>query len=93
MAPKVSTRYTENCASELLILSALKLPSCELVVFINMNTYILTEGKHLKTILKESYLIGLDSCYIFTKNMLNMEFKIVLMELIVLMEFAYIRNS
>ena len=32
----------KNCAPEFLILSSLKLPICGLVVFINMNTYIVT---------------------------------------------------
>ena len=31
-------------------------------VFININTYILTEGTNLKTFLKENYPIALDSC-------------------------------
>ena len=31
--------------------------------------YILTEGgRSFKTLLKESYVIVLDSCYLFTKN-------------------------
>ena len=55
--------------SEFPILSALKLPLCELVVFIDMETYILTEGRHFKTFLKENYAIALDSCYLFTKKM------------------------
>ena len=89
MAPKVSTKHTKNCAPEFPILSALKLHSCDLVVFINKNAYLLTEDKNLKTFLKENYSVGLDSCYIFTKNMLNMELNIMLM---VPMEFACIRN-
>ena len=55
-----STR--KKCAPEFLILSALKLPSCGLLVFTNMNTYILTEDTNLKTFLKEKYLIALDCC-------------------------------
>ena len=37
-----------------------------------MKTYILTESRNFKTILKENYVIALDSCYIFTKEMLHM---------------------
>ena len=40
---------------EFLILSTLKLPSCGLVVFINMNTYILTEGTNFNAFLKKIY--------------------------------------
>ena len=80
----------KNGPPEFLILSVLKLLSCGLVVFMNMSTYILIEGRNCKTFLKESYPIALDNCDIFIKNMLNMEFK---MMLIVLIEFAYIRHS
>ena len=52
-----------------------------------MNTYILTEGR--KTFLKENYAIVLDSCYLLTNHMLNIELNVML---IVLMEFAYIRH-
>ena len=38
-----------------------------------------------KTFLKENYPIAFGSCYIFTKKMLNMELKMMLM---VLMEFV-----
>ena len=74
----------------LLILSALKLTSCEIVVFTDMDTYILKEGRNFKTFLKEIYAVVLDSCYMFTKKMLNMEWG---MMLIVLMESAYISHS
>ena len=37
-----------------------------------MNTYILTEGKNLKTIPRENYAIALDSCYLFAEKILNM---------------------
>ena len=38
--------------------------------------YLLTEeGRSFKTFLKENYGIALDSCYLFTKKMLNMELK------------------
>ena len=61
-----------------------------LVLFIDMNTYILTEGRDFKAFLKQNYAITLERCYLFTKKMSNMELKMIL---IVLMEFAYIRNS
>ena len=60
------------------ILSALKLPSCGIVVSIDMNMYILTESRNFKTLLKENYAIALDSCYLFTKKMLNMELNMIL---------------
>ena len=63
----------KNCAPEFLILSALKLSSCELVVFVDMNTYILTEDRNFKTFLKANYATALDGCYIFTKKILKME--------------------
>ena len=68
VASKVSTRHTKNCAPEFLILSAIKLPSYGLVVFINMNIYIHKEGTNFKTFLKESNPTGLDSCNIFAKK-------------------------
>ena len=46
-------------------LSALKIPSCGLDLFIDMNTYIITEGRNFKAILKENYAMTLDSCYLF----------------------------
>ena len=45
-----------------MILLAFNLPSSGLMVLINMNTYILTEGKNFKTFLKENYPIALCSC-------------------------------
>ena len=55
-----STQGTKKkiCTTEILILSALKLTSCGLVVFIVMNTCILTEGKNFKTSLKENNIIN-----------------------------------
>ena len=55
MAHKVSIRQT-------LILSVLKLSSCKLLVFMGMNTEILTEGRNFKTFLKGNYVIALHSC-------------------------------
>ena len=81
----------ESFAPEFLILLALKLPPCGLVVFINMNTYILyTDGTNLRTSLKESYPIGLGSYYIFTENMLTLALKVML---ILHMKFQYIKHS
>ena len=74
-----------HCAPEL----TLKSPSFGLVVFINMDIYKLTWDTNFKTFLKERHPIGSDSCYIFIKNMLNMDLK---MMLIVLMEFAFIND-
>ena len=65
---QVSTRHAQNCAPEFLILAALKLTSSEIVVFIDMSTYILTEGRNFKTSLKENYTVALNSCYMFTKK-------------------------
>ena len=51
----------------------LHLPTYELVVFVDMNTYILTIGRNFKTFLKENYVIALGSCYLSTKKMLTVE--------------------
>ena len=37
-----------------------KLASCELVVFIDMKTYVTEGGRNFKTFLKENYAIALD---------------------------------
>ena len=60
----------KRASSEFLILLALQLASCGLVVFINMSTYILTEGINFKIFLKENYPITLESCklHIYWKN-------------------------
>ena len=47
------------------ILSALKIPSCGLDVCIDMTTYIITEGRNFKALLKENNGMTLDSCYLF----------------------------
>lgn len=47
----------ENCVSELPVLWAPESPSCGLVVLTDMNMYILTEVRNLKTFLKENYAI------------------------------------
>ena len=62
VAPKVSIRLTKN-----LIISALKLASCELVVFRDMNTYML-KGRDFKTFLKENYAVTLESYYMFIEH-------------------------
>ena len=67
VAPWKSQQGThKNCALKLLIFSPLKLPSCGLVVYVDMNTNKFTEGRNFKTFLKENNAIALDSCYIFT---------------------------
>ena len=53
--------------------SALKISLCGLVVFIDMNMYILREGRNFKTFLKENYAIALDS-----KIILNMKLNMTL---------------
>ena len=78
----------ENCVTEFPILSTAKLPLCELVVYIEMNTYILMEGRKFKTLLKENYgqLLLWTIVTYFLKICLNMI-------LIVLMEFSENRHS
>ena len=53
----------ENCVPKFPILSALKLTSCGLVAYTDMNIDIIVEGMSFKTFLKENYIIALDSCY------------------------------
>ena len=55
-----------------------------------MLMHILTEGRNFKTFLKENFVIAFNSCYLFTKKMLNMELN---MTMIMLMEFPYLRYS
>ena len=87
MSSKVLTRHTETFCTRISNSLALKLSLCGLLVFIDMNTLILyTESTNLKTFLEESYASAFDKCYIFTKNVLNKELK---MMLILLMEFVY----
>ena len=86
-AAKVSTWHTKKLCTR--ISNSFSL-SYGLVVFIDMNTYILTKSWNFKTFLKENYAITLDSCYLFAKKMLNIKLNMMFM---VLMEFAYIRHS
>ena len=72
------------------MLSALKLPSSGLLILIDMNRYILTEGRNFKTFLKEIFAFAWDITYILTKKVLIMQLSMIL---IVLMEFEYIRHS
>ena len=58
VASKIQQGAGKNCAREFLVLSALKLPPCGLVVFIDMTTYI-TKGKNFKAFLAENYAIAL----------------------------------
>ena len=76
--------YKKNCVSEFQFLSNLKLPLCGLVVFIDMNMSLHTEGMDFKKSLTKNYAIALDSCYLFTKKIWNLQLSIIL---IVLMEF------
>ena len=88
-APKVSTEK-KDWVLKFQVLSALYLLSCWLVVFIDMNTYILIESRFSKTFLEENYPIAFSSCYLFTKKILNMELSMIL---IVLMELTCIRSK
>ena len=67
-APIYQQGAQKNCVLEFLILSALKITSCELVVFIDMSTYILTESRNCKTLLKENYAAAFDSPYVFIER-------------------------
>ena len=67
--------------SEFPILSVLKSLLCELVVFVDMNTYILPTGRNFKTFFKDNYVNALDSYYFSLKKCLSIT-------LIVLMEFT-----
>ena len=62
-------------APEFPILSAIKLPSCGLVIFIvTCCTYIhITEGRNVKIFWKENYAIALDSCNSWTIYLKNAE--------------------
>ena len=64
----INKAHKKNCALEFLILSALKITSCELVVFIDMTTYILTESRNCETLLKENYAAAFDSSYLFIER-------------------------
>ena len=68
MHQKSQQGIQKSCVSEFPIPSMLKLSLREQVVFINMNTYILTEGRKFKTFLKENYATALHNCYLFTKK-------------------------
>ena len=61
MYQKYQQCIQKNCAPEFPILLALKLPSCGLVVFIDLNTYILTKGRDFIMFLKENYAIAWDN--------------------------------
>ena len=58
----------KNFVPKFPIFSAHNLPSCELVVFVEMNWYILTQGRDFKTLLRENYAIVWDSYYLLTKK-------------------------
>ena len=63
MTPKSQHGTQKNCAPKFLILAALKLFSCAFF---------------FKTLLKENYVIALDSCYMFTQKTWNMELNMAL---------------
>ena len=55
----------KTCTLKFLFFSSLKLPSCGLVVSVDINANNFTEDRNFKTFLKENNAIALDS-YIFT---------------------------
>lgn len=69
---------------------AAELASYRILIYIDMNTYILTEGKNFNVFLHERFAIAFHSCYLFTEENLNIDSD---MTLIVPREFSYIRNS
>ena len=74
VAPKCQQGTKESCAAELLIPSALKLLACELMVFVDTSSYLLTESRNFKTFLNENYTMPWTGVsFIFTKKVLNME--------------------
>ena len=80
----------KKLSTKIPIFSSFKVLFRGLVVFTDINRYILKEGRNFKTLLKENYAVALDSCYLFTKIMLKMDFNMILT---VLKEFAHIRHS
>ena len=81
----------KNYVPKFPIFLPLKLRSCKVVVFIDMNLYICSEGRNFKTFFEENYAITVvESCYLFTKKMLKMELNLIL---ILLMRFGNIRYS
>ena len=64
--PKVSANkaYIKMCSRICSSFSTSRLPSCVVVIFIDMNAYILKEGTNFQKFLKETYAIALDSCYL-----------------------------
>ena len=69
---------------------AAELASYRILIYIDMNTYILTEGKNFNVFLHERFAIAFHSCYLFTEENLNIDSDMIL---IVPREFSYIRNS
>ena len=65
--------------------------TCRLVAFIDMNTYILTEGRNFKTFLKENDATSLDCCYLFTKKVLNMELNMMFSAYGVYIHYAFLK--
>ena len=66
MASKVITKDIKKLCSG--ISNSFNPTSREIVVFIDMDTYILTEGRNFKTFLKENESVALDSCYFFIEH-------------------------
>ena len=78
-----------NCASKFLVLLAPKLLSSRIVVFIDMDTYILTECRNFEAFLKENYELPRTVVRYSLKKCQTWKFNMIL---IVLMDFAYIRH-
>ena len=86
VAPKVSAKTIKKKKK-----MCTRIWTCGFYWYKQTRSYVLTEGRNFKTFLmKEKYIISLDSCYLFTKKMLNTQLNVML---IVLMEFAYIIHS
>ena len=81
--------YAKKLSTKIPIFLSFKVLFWGLVVFTDMNRFIVKEGRNFKTLLKENYAGALDSCYLFTKIMLKMDFDMIL---IVLKEFSHTRH-
>ena len=84
--PSANKAYKTNSWQKFPILLALDYYTFMCTIFINMNTYILTEGRNFKTFWKARKLFWT----VFPCLILNMELNLIL---ILLIEFACIRQS
>ena len=65
MHQKSQTRHKKIVYQNLQFFQPLRITFMWTLVFIDLNTYILTEDRNFKTFLKENYAIALDSCYTY----------------------------